>query len=345
MQAEKEELLATKGNAEQRSQMTTNALQQVYKKETRVVEESRAAIEEKRQQLGDMRAALSAKRQELGGSPAVTLDPEPESQPDIVAQMAKVGALLEESVQAGKAASPTAGAVAQERVAISNFLQKVPLFSGLSERDFERLSQVCSGGERLYRKGDFIIKQGDSGEEFFLLVSGTAIATIDVPGMKPATVKHYYKGDYFGELALMRADSKRAANVVATSDEVTCLAISRSDFQNLTQANKGPAANFVETEEDEMMLAAMADDDDLMAIAGDLSSTGPGAPGGSASYQPPAPPAPARLRDRQAKVLWPTSESGRAIPRHHVNETPRMFDDVADVDDLATKEALVARLT
>ena len=43
------------------------------------------------------------------------------------------------------------------------------------------------------------------------------------------------------------------------------------------------------------MLATMADDDDLMAIAGDLSSTGPGAPAGPGSYQPPAPaPAPAQ---------------------------------------------------
>jgi hypothetical protein len=346
LQAEKEELLRRqKGIAEQRSQMTTNALQQVYKKETRVVAEGRAAIDEKRQQLGEMRSALSAKRQEMGGA-ALTLAPEPESERDILAQMAQVGALLEESVQAGKAASPSAGGVAQERVAISNFLQKVPLFSGLSERDFGRLSDVCSGGEKLFRKGEFIIKQGDSGEEFYLLISGTAIATIDVPGMKPATVKHYYKGDYFGELALMRADSKRAANVVATSEEATCLAISRSDFQNLTQVNTGPAATFTETEEDEMMLAAMADDDDLMAIAGDLSSTGPGAPAGPGSYQAPAPaPAPASRPTGSTRPTGQPSTAEEQELSRTVNERRQgMFDDVGDQDELVRKEALVSKI-
>lgn len=345
LQAEKEELLRRqKGIAEQRSQMTTNALQQVYKKEARVVEEGRAAMDEKRQQLSEMRTALAGKRQVLGGS-AATHTPEPESEPDIVAQMAKVGALLEESVQAGKAASPTSGAVAQERAAISNFLHKVPLFSGLSERDFARLSEVCSGGERQYRKGEFIIKQGDSGEEFYLLVSGTAIATIDVPGMKPATVKHYYKGDYFGELALMRADSKRAANVVATSDEATCLAVSRADFQNLTQeVAQAPAATFTETEEDEMMLAAMADDDDLMAIAGDLSSTGPGAPAGPGSYQPTTPAQKSRAVSSTNPSGQPLSQEAQALAQTVQERRQGMFDDVSDADELTKKEALVAKM-
>ena len=332
LQAEKEELLRRQqGIAEQRSQMTTNALQQVYKKETRAVAEGRAAIDEKRAQLGDMRSALSQKRQEMGAAP-LELAPEPERQLDIVSQMAKVGALLEESVQAGK--STGAGGVAQERVAISNFLQKVPLFSGLSEGDFSRLSEVCSGGEKTYQKGESIIKQGDSGEEFFLLISGTAIATIDVPGMKPATVKHYYKGDYFGELALMRTDSKRAANVVATSEDAICLAISRADFQNLTTSEPEPAATFTETEEDEMMLAAMADDDELMAIAGDMGPSGGGG-GRGGGYTAPAP---------ARKQMGGSVEDAEMLSATVAERRLGMFDDVVDEDDLVKKEKLVAKI-
>ncbi len=64
-------------------------------------------------------------------------------------------------------------------------------------------------------------------------MAGEASATINQPGgAPPLKVKAYEKGDYFGELALL-SDNKRAANVVAES-EVTCLLISRLDFQKLT---------------------------------------------------------------------------------------------------------------
>ena len=66
-----------------------------------------------------------------------------------------------------------------------------------------------------------------------MIVAGEASATINQPGgAPPLKVKAYEKGDYFGELALL-SDNKRAANVVAES-EVTCLLISRTDFQKLT---------------------------------------------------------------------------------------------------------------
>ena len=69
--------------------------------------------------------------------------------------------------------------------------------------------------------------------------------------------------------------------MVASSEEATCLAVSRGDFQKLTTVTKeqAPKATFTETEEDEMMMAAITDDDELMAIAGDLSAAPAGAAG------------------------------------------------------------------
>ena len=119
---------------------------------------------------------------------------------------------------------------------MQNFLQRVPLFADLGPEEIDRLTEFCAASETVFAKGNYIIKQGDEGHEFFIVTAGTAVATIDVPGLKPATVKHYYKGDFFGELALMRADSRRAANIVATSETLTCIKLSRDDFKRLVEA-------------------------------------------------------------------------------------------------------------
>ena len=54
------------------------------------------------------------------------------------------------------------------------------------------------------------------GDVFYIIVDGEAIATKALePGKPPETVKYYKKGDYFGELALIKGEP-RAANIVAT---------------------------------------------------------------------------------------------------------------------------------
>ncbi len=57
--------------------------------------------------------------------------------------------------------------------------------------------------------------QGDIGDTFYILVDGKAYAEkVIEQGSSPTKVKQYKKGDYFGELALLRG-MPRAASVVA----------------------------------------------------------------------------------------------------------------------------------
>ena len=66
--------------------------------------------------------------------------------------------------------------------------------------------------ETKFNAGEIIIKQGEAGETFFILVEGRAYATLNT---NPKDVVMQYKGgDYFGELALLRGEP-RAANVTA----------------------------------------------------------------------------------------------------------------------------------
>jgi len=80
-----------------------------------------------------------------------------------------------------------------------------------------------------FKKGDYIIKQGEPGETFYFIDEGTAVATkLLKGGSKPEIVYNYKPGDYFGELALLK-NAPRAANVIAETD-MTLLALDRLAF-------------------------------------------------------------------------------------------------------------------
>jgi len=96
-----------------------------------------------------------------------------------------------------------------------------------------------------YNKGDYIIKQNDPGDNFYLILEGEAYATkILTQGGNPEFVMDYGKGGYFGELALIK-NEPRAANVLAKSD-VKCLKLDRPSFKRLM----GPIENILQRNSD-----------------------------------------------------------------------------------------------
>ncbi|KAG9251995.1 cyclic nucleotide-binding domain-containing protein [Emericellopsis atlantica] len=107
-----------------------------------------------------------------------------------------------------------------------SFLEEVPLLSSLTP--YERSKVADALETRKFAPGEVIIKEGDPGHSFFLLESGQADA---YKGDPSNTVKHYKKGDFFGELALLN-DAPRAASVVASSD-VKVASLGKSAFQRL----------------------------------------------------------------------------------------------------------------
>jgi cAMP-dependent protein kinase regulator len=115
----------------------------------------------------------------------------------------------------------------KKRQQYEDFLQRVPILENMDH--YERAKIADAVKEKTVKKDETIIKQGDVGEAFYILVSGSAIATLDKnPNV---AVMNYKEGDYFGELALLR-NEPRAANVIATE---TCKMISldRKSFKRL----------------------------------------------------------------------------------------------------------------
>jgi CRP/FNR family cyclic AMP-dependent transcriptional regulator len=107
-----------------------------------------------------------------------------------------------------------------------SFLVKVPLFSGLTERQLKRLATRFI--EREYKAGETIVTQGKGGVGLFIITSGKAEALVEAPDGTKTVVNTFGPTDFFGEIALLD-DGPRTASVVAVED-TCCLVLSRDDF-------------------------------------------------------------------------------------------------------------------
>ena len=103
----------------------------------------------------------------------------------------------------------------------------------LSTIDNYELSQICDAvhSEKV-NAGEFIIKQGEKGDKFYILDEGEAYASkVFNEGEEAKNVKDYKSGDYFGELALLK-DEPRAASIIAKTD-CKLLTLDRMAFKRL----------------------------------------------------------------------------------------------------------------
>lgn len=106
------------------------------------------------------------------------------------------------------------------------FLQRVPLFQGLDNRQLGKLAQRFV--ERHYAAGQDIVTQGQGGAGIFIIVSGKAEAIRARSDGAKVVVHTFRLTDFFGELALLD-DGPRTATVTA-SEPTECLALTRWDF-------------------------------------------------------------------------------------------------------------------
>eukprot|EP00928_Gymnodinium_smaydae_P030698 TRINITY_DN22754_c0_g1_i1.p1 TRINITY_DN22754_c0_g1~~TRINITY_DN22754_c0_g1_i1.p1 ORF type:complete len:924 (+),score=200.25 TRINITY_DN22754_c0_g1_i1:119-2890(+) len=119
----------------------------------------------------------------------------------------------------------SAASFSEELVAcIERFLGQVPLLANLLP---DELRSIAALGDLVsFEAGQSIVRQGDTGHEFFLILQGKASAAVD--GKVIARLK---VGDYFGEVALLRNEPRPAT--IAVEVRAECLKIGRHAFHRL----------------------------------------------------------------------------------------------------------------
>ena len=104
------------------------------------------------------------------------------------------------------------------------------LFDGLDEQ--ERRLVMARMVRRSFRKGDTLFHEGDLGDSLHLLVKGRVAIRVSTPSGDVATLTVLGPGSAFGEQALLSADSRRTASVVAL-DPCESKVLQRRDFEDL----------------------------------------------------------------------------------------------------------------
>jgi CRP-like cAMP-binding protein len=117
--------------------------------------------------------------------------------------------------------------------ATTDLIRKIDFFEPLDDKIINKIAQVCIPRE--YSKGDYIVKEGESGLGLFFITAGKVQVEIERNGAK-SVLAQLKDEDFLGELSII--DNKpRSANVVCLED-TSCLLLTRDSFSKLM--NKYP---------------------------------------------------------------------------------------------------------
>ena len=112
---------------------------------------------------------------------------------------------------------------------IKDSLRMVPLFSDLNDKVLAHLAEVCQ--EKTYEKDQHILHQEQSGDNFFVIETGSVKVTRLAEDGREAVLAFLREGDFFGELAILDGET-RSANVI-TLTECKIQTINRREFLDL----------------------------------------------------------------------------------------------------------------
>jgi CRP-like cAMP-binding protein len=120
------------------------------------------------------------------------------------------------------------------------FLREVRLFRDIAEPELATLAGSLR--ERPLRRGQVLFREGQAGEEMFIVMRGSIVVSKSVTGRVEQVLARIGPGDFFGEMSLFDR-SPRSATIQAESD-AALLAFDREAMRRLTEVSPRAAAAF-----------------------------------------------------------------------------------------------------
>jgi CRP/FNR family transcriptional regulator, cyclic AMP receptor protein len=119
--------------------------------------------------------------------------------------------------------------VQDESGRVAAVFASVPLFKGFGKDELKTIANSSKGVT--FKPGEVIVKAGDAGLGFYVLIDGSALVK-----RRGKTVAKLGRGSFFGEMALFD-NQPRSADVIA-NDATECRVLLRWNFWSLIGKNK-----------------------------------------------------------------------------------------------------------
>lgn len=119
--------------------------------------------------------------------------------------------------------------VLRNALAICEFLRTVELFKHLTPTEITNIAEKMK--RRQFSMNDIIIREGDPGEEFFLIGEGSVEVRRNASNSHDTVVATLGPGQFFGERALL-VDEPRNATCAAASEQVETFVLGKADFKH-----------------------------------------------------------------------------------------------------------------
>jgi CRP/FNR family transcriptional regulator len=123
------------------------------------------------------------------------------------------------------------------------FLRNMRLFRNVDDPDLATFARSLR--EQPLRRGQVLFREGDHGDEMFLVRTGSIVVSKGVTGRVEQVLARMGPGDFFGEMALFDR-SPRSATIQADTD-VTLLLLDRDALARLTADSPRAAAAFFQS--------------------------------------------------------------------------------------------------
>lgn len=101
------------------------------------------------------------------------------------------------------------------------YLQRVPLFESLSPAELKQIAAIT--GEHLFLDGETIARQGEPGEELYIIVSGEVEVILRQPDGAERTLARRKPGEHVGEMSVISRQPRMASLVARGVVRALCL--------------------------------------------------------------------------------------------------------------------------